>query len=289
MDLGKRLFCACSSCAHSWSTCITQTSTILTRATNGASSSPRMSMAAPVDVSGDGGVTRVVRRKGTGKPVGPGDIAVLKYSGKIIDTGLVFTRSDEYRCTLNDGTMISGWDAGLGGLNVGDEATIRCSPRYGYGDEGVPPVVPPGATLEFDVQVLENEGNIMNPNTFADTNPLTPRTPDSIRTEFLRKQEAAAAAMGPEAEGFAKVLQWFKSIYVFGLFEGQTGEEAPWYLRPLITFPIMFAISGAAFLVVYALNGISTNRSPGGVADDIEVASTVAAVLAAALGDAFHA
>jgi FKBP-type peptidyl-prolyl cis-trans isomerase len=42
-------------------------------------------------------------------------------------------QADEYRCTLEDGTMISGWDIGLSGLCVGDEAVITCTSRYGYG------------------------------------------------------------------------------------------------------------------------------------------------------------
>ena len=38
----------------------------------------------------------------------------------------VFSKGDEYRTTLEDGTMISGWDTGLAGLKPGDRAVIRC-------------------------------------------------------------------------------------------------------------------------------------------------------------------
>jgi hypothetical protein len=48
-------------------------------------------------------------------------------------------------------------------------------------------------------------------------------------------------------------------------------QDAPWYLRPLITFPIMFGICGAAFYVVVFLNGITTDRGTA-VIDDPEVA-----------------
>lgn len=36
-----------------------------------------------------------------------------------------------------------------------------------------------------------------------------------------------------ELEGLDKVIAWAKNIYIFGLFEGETGEEAPWYLKPV--------------------------------------------------------
>lgn len=42
-----------------------------------------------------------------------------------------------------------------------------------------------------------------------------------------------------ELEGLDKVIAWVKNIYIFGLFEGETGEEAPWYLKP-VRLPLFF-------------------------------------------------
>ena len=49
--------------------------------------------------------------------------------------------------------------------------------------------------------------------------------------DFCADRKAMADA--GELEGLDKVVAWVKNIYIFGLFEGETGEEAPWYLKPV--------------------------------------------------------
>lgn len=62
---------------------------------------------------------------------------------------------------------------------------------------------------------------------------------------------------GPELEGLEGWLAKAKNFYFFGFFEGETGEQAPWFLRPSITFPLAFLVVGAAFYVSYASGAIS--------------------------------
>lgn len=62
--------------------------------------------------------------------------------------------------------------------------------------------------------------------------------------------------MVPEREGFDGWLDKARNYYFFGFFEGETGEQAPWFLRPSITFPIAFVIVGATFYVAFAFGGI---------------------------------
>jgi hypothetical protein len=66
-------------------------------------------------------------------------------------------------------------------------------------------------------------------------------------------------ALTPKKEGLEGWIETVKGWYFFGFFEGETGEEAPWILRPSITFPIAFAIVGAAFYISYA-GGAITER-----------------------------
>lgn len=60
----------------------------------------------------------------------------------------------------------------------------------------------------------------------------------------------------PEKEGLEGWIEKAKNFYFFGLFEGETGKQAPWFLRPSITFPLAFAIVGAAFYISYSSGAI---------------------------------
>jgi hypothetical protein len=64
-------------------------------------------------------------------------------------------------------------------------------------------------------------------------------------------------ALVVEKEGIEGWIETAKGWYFFGLFEGETGEESPWYLKPSITFPLAFLIVGAAFVVSYQFGAIS--------------------------------
>ena len=74
--------------------------------------------------------------------------------------------------------------------------------------------------------------------------------------EIQAAYEARQALKVPEKEGLEGWIEKAKNFYFFGLFEGETGQKAPWFLRPSITFPIAFAIVGAAFWVSYSTGAI---------------------------------
>ena len=73
---------------------------------------------------------------------------------------------------------------------------------------------------------------------------------------------------GPEKEGLEGFIEKAKNFYFFGLFEGETGQQAPWFLRPSITFPLAFLIVGAAFYVSY-VSGAITERGAS-VTDELD-------------------
>lgn len=60
-----------------------------------------------------------------------------------------FAAADKMVVTVGDGTMIPGWDAALRSMKVGEVADFTVGPAYGYGAQGVAPVIPAAAPLSF--------------------------------------------------------------------------------------------------------------------------------------------
>ena len=99
--------------------------------------------------------------------VGDGDEAqdynkvVVNYTGTLLD-GSIFDSSlkpgrTPFTFTLGAGSVIKGWDQGVKGMRVGGKRKLTIPPDLGYGDNGAGNVIPPGATLIFEVELLEIE------------------------------------------------------------------------------------------------------------------------------------
>merc|ERR1712116_51150 len=61
---------------------------------------------------------------------------------------------DPFSFQLGAGQVIKGWDQGLTDMCIGEKRTLTIPPQLGYGDQGAGNVIPPGATLKFDVELV---------------------------------------------------------------------------------------------------------------------------------------
>lgn len=104
-------------------------------------------------------------KQGTGAEAVVGHDVVVHYTGWLYDTskpdshGAKFDSSRDrnapFRFALGAGRVIKGWDEGVAGMKVGGRRTLVIPPQMGYGARGAGGVIPPNATLIFDVELLE--------------------------------------------------------------------------------------------------------------------------------------
>jgi peptidylprolyl isomerase len=95
---------------------------------------------------------------GSGPKPQPGEIVSVNYTGKLAD-GTKFDssydRGEPIKFALDRGQVIKGWDEGIALMNKGGKATLVIPPNLAYGDRGAGNVIPPNATLTFDVELVD--------------------------------------------------------------------------------------------------------------------------------------
>lgn len=241
--------------------------------TGGSSSSTSSGGRMEGDLLGDGGVIKTIIKAGEGPMVVPGSRVTVNYKGQTQEGQMVFCGGQDYKFQANDGSMVSGWDVALTTMRVGEKARVVVAPRYGYGSKGVPPVIGPDTSLEFEVEVLSLD-KAFAPTNFRELDPTNTRDIQSITQDYDRR--TALRMRNEEGKSMMdKTQDWFKSLYFFGFFEGATGERPPWYLTPTLTFPFMFALVAAAFYVLASNGGISLKRDAKGIQDDLEMGAAL--------------
>jgi FKBP-type peptidyl-prolyl cis-trans isomerase FkpA len=103
-------------------------------------------------------------KPGTGAAIGSGQIAVVQYTGWLYEAGAAdhkgkqfdssLPRREPFKFPLGTGSVIKGWDQGVLDMKVGESRRLIIPPELAYGDGGAGGVIPPGATLVFDVELV---------------------------------------------------------------------------------------------------------------------------------------
>ena len=103
-------------------------------------------------------------KAGDGAEAAAGMMVTVHYTGWLFDAaapenkGRKFDssrdRNDPFVFPLGAGRVIQGWDQGVAGMKVGGQRTLIIPPEMGYGARGAGGVIPPNATLVFDVDLL---------------------------------------------------------------------------------------------------------------------------------------
>ena len=103
--------------------------------------------------------------EGTGAAAAAGQHVTVHYTGWLYDEkapdkhGMKFDssvdRGQPFTFLLGAGQVIRGWDDGVAGMKVGGKRTLLIPADLGYGSNGAGGVIPPGASLVFDVELLD--------------------------------------------------------------------------------------------------------------------------------------
>ncbi|HEX9981152.1 MAG TPA: peptidylprolyl isomerase [Flavobacterium sp.] len=106
----------------------------------------------------ESGLRYKIIQKGNGKKAENGKVVAVHYSGSL-ENGKVFdnsySRKKPIEFPLGRGNVIEGWDEGIAMLQVGDKARFVIPSHLGYGSQGAGGVIPPNATLIFDVELMD--------------------------------------------------------------------------------------------------------------------------------------
>jgi FKBP-type peptidyl-prolyl cis-trans isomerase len=111
------------------------------------------------------GLTARILRAGDGQVAQAGDNVVVHYTGWLYDESAVdkrgakfdssVDRGQHFQFPLGAGRVIKGWDQGVAGMAIGELRELTIAPEMGYGARGAGDVIPPGATLVFEVELFD--------------------------------------------------------------------------------------------------------------------------------------
>jgi len=106
-----------------------------------------------------------VLKPGDGAAVSAGQTAVVQYTGWLYDAAAKDNKGKQFdssrvsggrafKFPVGTGSVIKGWDQGVAGMKIGESRRLVIPPNLAYGDKGAGGVIPPGATLVFDVELV---------------------------------------------------------------------------------------------------------------------------------------
>lgn len=149
-------------------------------------------------VTTDSGLKYEDTTVGTGEEAKKDMLVSVHYTG-FLEDGTVFDssveRGEPIKLTLGAGQVIPGWEEGITGMKVGGKRILVIPPDLAYGPNGFPPVIPPNATLVFEIELTGAEAAPEVPAKPAEVAEYT-TTPSGLQYAVIKAGEGAIAESG---------------------------------------------------------------------------------------------
>jgi len=130
-----------------------------------ATAAPALAQTAGKTMTTSSGLKFTDTKAGTGASPKTGQICVMHYTGWLYENGAKGKKFDSsvdrgqpFEFPIGTHHVIAGWDEGVATMKVGGKRTLIIPPDLGYGARGAGGVIPPNATLMFDVELLDVKG-----------------------------------------------------------------------------------------------------------------------------------
>jgi len=141
-----------------------------------------------------------------------GDMLSMHYVGTLEDGKKFdssYDRSEPFKFQIGVGQVIKGWEEGVLGMCVGEKRKLIVPPALGYGDQGAGDIIPGGATLYFEVELISTEDGPTPVNVFKqiDTDADSALSRDEIASYLKQQVETMQAAGGEQGEEARKMME----------------------------------------------------------------------------------
>merc|ERR1712141_567549 len=157
-------------------------------------------------------IEHILKPESCDRKAANGQMLTMHYTGTLED-GTKFDssldRNEPFKFQIGVGQVIKGWEEGVLGMCVGEKRKLIVPPELGYGDQGAGDIIPGGATLYFDIELLETEDGPPPVNVFKQIdNDVDNQISREELSGYLKQQvEAMQQAGGEQAAQAEEMLK----------------------------------------------------------------------------------
>jgi FKBP-type peptidyl-prolyl cis-trans isomerase len=181
-------------------------------------------------------------RLGHGKRAKPGDVLILSYTATVDGGGLQETQGKLYAFVMGEHAVVRAWDEGLAGMKAGGVRELVSPPSFAYGSQGLPPRIPPNATMKFVVNLVSLQR--IRCATVRAGHGLPAKRGDSINVEMAAAASLKDLALSGSSAKNEYAIRLGTTVIPDGLTDGLIGIRAGEVRHIYIPYALAIQMTG---------------------------------------------